>query len=270
LQSLYVVQGTIADPMTMDYRYGEIVNEARTKVYPRLISSGSGETLWELDEEIEIRPGKEKTIRANFNESDKDLEISGRNFQTPEYTFSRPRYWIEQNVELSARSAKITLKNSGTVSNTLESYRISGQKITSQRVQTIEREDLDSTMLYGKRSVNIDTGVMNDLDLGISIASYESKRKAQPIGITKSLMIRQGRFPSSQTLGYTMGTVIAVSDTQLAHDSDYVIVGERHSLRESLTLHDASFVLSPLSQNKVLLLNVSGRDELDGTNVVGY
>jgi hypothetical protein len=228
------------------------------------------ERLWELDEEIEIRPGKEKTIRANFNESDKDLEISGRNFQTPEYTFSRPRYWIEQNVELSARSAKITLKNSGTVSNTLESYRISGQKITSQRVQTIEREDLDSTMLYGKRSVNIDTGVMNDLDLGISIASYESKRKAQPIGITKSLMIRQGRFPSSQTLGYTMGTVIAVSDTQLAHDSDYVIVGERHSLRESLTLHDASFVLSPLSQNKVLLLNVSGRDELDGTNVVGY
>lgn len=270
LQSLYIVQGTIANPIAMDYEFGNIVNEARLKVRPRTISSGSSETLWELDETISIPDGSEKVIRANFGEVDKELEISGRNFQPPSFTFSRPRRWVEQSVEYSARSAKITLRNNGGRDQELTAAAIYGQKITSNRTQTIEREDADSTMLYGKRSVTIDTGLMNDLDLGIAVAAYESKRKAQPIGIAKSVTIRNGRYPASQMLGYSMGTVLNVSDAQLAHDSEYVIVGERHSVRQGMKLHDATYVLSPISQNKTLLVSVTGRNELDGTNVVGY
>jgi hypothetical protein len=270
IQSLYLSQGTIADPMTMDYEYGNIVNQANVKVWPRTISSGSSETLWQLDDDVEIPARSEKVIRANYNEADKELQIAGRNFQPPVFTYQNPRRWIEQHVELAAKSAKITLRNNGPRDQTLTNSIIYGQKLVSQRVQTIEREDASSTMVYGKRRVTIDTGVMNDLDLGIAVASYESTRKAQPIGIAKSVTIRSGRFPSSQTLGYTMGTVIAVSDAQLAHDSQYVIVGERHTVREGMKLHDATFILSPISQNKTLLVSVTGRDELDGTNVVGY
>jgi hypothetical protein len=268
---LYLTQGTIANPVTIDYVYGEIINDARVKVYPRTISAGNSETLWQLDEPIELSPNEEKRIRANFNEGDKELEIAGRNFQNPVLTFSHPHRWVEQRVELTARSAVIHLTNNSPYDQNLLDAVIYGQKLSSQRVQTVEKSDLDSTMLYGKRSVTIDTGVMNNLDEADALASYESKRKAQPIGIVKSAGIRGGgQFTPTQMLRFTMGTVIAVSDAQLAHNSNYVIVGESHRLSEGLSLHDARYILAPLNQSKVLLLNVDGRNELDGTNVVGY
>jgi hypothetical protein len=70
-------------------------------------------------------------------------------------------------------------------------------------------------------------------------------------------------------LSFATGTVICIEDTQLAHSENYVVLGERHVLRDGLNVHDATYDLMPLGRLSVLLVDIAGRSELD-ENVAGY
>lgn len=275
LQTLYQAQGTIDNAITLDYRFGDIVNDAEVVVQPRTISSGTNELLWQLEDNIQLKGGAEREIRARYTDANSDIEVSGREFQPLTITWAPANKWIDVKTEFEAKSAKITVRNPmpDEESNaiTITDIQVRGQKLTRQNKIEIRRQNDDSVGLYGRRSKKIQTSFMTDPVEAESLAYWVANRRATAAGEVKSVTVRTRPNDENlaQMLTYSMGTVICVIDAQLSHDQDYVVIGEQHTLRDAMKIHDVTYDLLPLTRLNVMLVGITGRNEV-GENVAGY
>lgn len=253
-----------------DYHYGEdIINDVTVMVYPRAID-GSNSVLWQLPEEIELRPAsttsRDKVVRANFNEEDSGVEIAAMEAFIDSIVFTGD---VDYRVEFDARSAKITLVNNDSIKNTVSSIVIKGKKVRT--FDTIEIQVMDgvSRVAYGWREYVIDSKLQADVNLAESVADYELHRRKDPYGAFHSLEV-QGvdDARNEQLVARTMGDRIRVLDTQLAHDGEYFIIGETHTwgLREG---YKVRWNLERADTRRFWVLGEAGFSELGETTFLG-
>lgn len=255
--------GTVSIITQAGYDYGrDIYNVAQVKNYPRTVGSGDNDTLWQLEDELIIQPGKERKIRASYTDSDSKNRIGATDVQMPTvadgtlaYTPANKTIFIDMTV--NGDSTEIRIQNDNAVAVTITTLVLKGRKITTFEAQTFEARDADSIRDYGMRTLVIDTKMMaNDL-LANSIAAHEVALRKDPRGMMKSVQVRvKDDTTRALAIGAEVGTRLRVADTQVAHDADYFVIGEQHRLAEGFR-HDVTWYLEKADRQARWKLNTS-------------
>lgn len=241
--------GTASVYIAANYLYGDtLANHIRVKNYPRTVSGVTTDTLWALEDEISIAPGKERKIRAAYKDEDSKNKVGATDVQTPNtgdgtlvYAPVSPE--LDVVVEADGDSAEIILRNNTPHDKAVTTLVLRGRKITTFEAQEFVQRDITSIGLYGQREYMVDTKMMaNDL-LADSIASHELSMRKDPHGRMKSVQLRpRDSTTRAQAIIMTIGNRVRIADTQTAHDEDYFILGEQHRYAEGAR-HDATWFL---------------------------
>ena len=255
-----------------DYRYGEdIINDVRVMVYPRQISDAAV-TLWELEEEIQLRPASKlkrpKTVRATFTDEDSGVEIAGYEPYVDQFVVADGDS-AGYTVDFQARGAQIALTNHTENKVTISTIVIKGRRLTS--FDTIEVQVIDgaSRVAYGWKEYVVDSKLQADLNLAESVADYELFRRKDPLGVFYSLEVQAvDDTRTEQILTRTMGDRIRVIDDQLVHDAEYFIIGEAHTwgLRQG---YKVKWNLERADAQSYWMLGTVGYSELGETTYLG-
>lgn len=266
LQLLNSTDLTLTDhAQSLRYTYGEgITNVVKTTVYPRTLGATNTEILWELNEPAKVREGDTKTIRARYN-SDENQTVSARDVQLPsggDFVVSSGSCTI--SMEADARSATLTLTNTGLGEAVVSTIVVRGQKVTAYDREEIMYEDTSSITDYGRREMSINTKLMASRDLAEAVGQWEAGRRSQPRGmISQVMLINRNYSYLAAMIELTIGNTIRVSETQTAHADNYVIMGEEHHIWDGLKRHETRWYLEPRTPVKSWILGVTGRSELD-------
>ncbi len=268
------VGGTISSGVLgMDYRYGAAMRNRIVAVCkPRSASAGTA-TLWQLDAAQLVRDGEEFTFRPQFSDEARGGEVTAQNVIQPNTGDGSLAYTGDLTVgdwEANARSATLTVTGGAAGAN-VTAVTVKGQALTTYNEQELVSSDALSITTYGLREMRIEPNILDNADFARSIADYELSRRKTPRGEIAALSVaardstRQG-----QMVAWTMGQRIRVVDTQLAADREYFILGEAHSLKQGLKVHETTWTLEPAEANKFWRAGVAGYSEAGQTTVAGY
>jgi hypothetical protein len=266
------LQGTVDNTWAdMDYRYSidDIKNIIRVANYPRSISAGSAEILWQLDATRTVRAGGTTTFRARYSDQDSDAKVSGRNVTAPNtgdgsLVVDPPDASYALNViDSSARSMKMEFVNDDNNDFDVTTLIVRGQKVTTYNREEVEVIDSLSSSLYGRHILSIDHKLLDDVDFADAIASYELVQRKDPRGIVRSIGINHR---SADTIDFminrTVGDWIRVVDDQTEHDDEYVIMGENHRW-EAGDKHFATYILQATDGLNYIIIDETGKNEID-------
>ncbi len=259
-----------------DYVWGEnLANVIRIGYRPRTVSAGNTEILWELDEEITLAPGEEKTITANYTEPGTDTRVAGEDFIAPTPTngdlSASPATIGVTGFEGNARSARITVQNSGKVDATLTLLRVRGRKITSHNVNEIVLRDADSIAQYGAREYAVTIDLIADAATAQGVAEYELYLRKNPIGEFKSVTFyNQNQDILDDMVGLIIQSTVRVIETQTGHDGTYMIIGISHSLTDAFKLQRTTFYLQRKLDLDFWQLGTTGYTELGTTTTLAF
>lgn len=255
--------GNVTTYTNGNYVYGDdIRNRILVKNYPRLVSATANDTLWQLDEPVTIKPGKDRKLRASYKDADSKNRVGATDVQMPTvaastlvYTPANLSLYIDLDVK--GDSAEIQLRNDTAYDITISTLILKGKKITTFEDQTFTVEDVTSVTAYSAREMTIDTKMMNDETLAVALAEYELLLRKTPRGQFKTVTLRpKDDTTRAQAIQYSIGTRINLADTQVAHNADYFIMGEQHRLGAGW-LHDVTWNLEPAAVFSAWQLNES-------------
>lgn len=253
---------------TIDYSYGEsIANDIRVKAYPRKITID--QLLWELDEVVELKPGKSRTIRARYSESGSDSKVGGRNAAVDNVDKDAH---ISISAEFFGDRADITVTNgSSTLDGELRAIQIVGDKMTTYNAQELSASDGVSKTFYGVREMQLDCKLIDNSNYAQSIAEYLLLRHHEPIGEVHSVMWTNNDDDRiSRSLETAIGDRVRIVDTQIVHDAEYFVIGERHRWdNHAGSGYQTTFFVEPASSLRVWNLGVAGFSELGETTWLG-
>jgi hypothetical protein len=259
-----------------DYVWGEnLANVIRIGYRPRTVSAGNTEILWELDEEITLAPGEEKTITANYTEPGTDTRVAGEDLIAPTPTngdlSASPATIGVIGFEGNARSARITVQNSGKTDATLTLLRVRGRKITSHNVNEIVLRDAASIAQYGTREYAVTIDLIADAATAQGVAEYELYLRKNPIGEFKSVTFyNQNQDILDDMVGLIIQNVVRVVETQTGHDGTYMIIGISHSLTDAFKLQRTTFYLQRKLDLDFWNLGTTGYTELGTTTTLAF
>jgi hypothetical protein len=259
-----------------DYVWGEnLANVIRIGYRPRTVSVGNTEILWELDEEITLAPNEEKTITANYTESGTDTRIAGEDFIAPNANngnlVASPTTIGVTGFEANARSARITVQNSGTADATLTLLRVRGRKITSHNVNEIVLRDAASIAQYGSREYAVTIDLIADAATAQGVAEYELYLRKDPIGEFKSVTFyNQNQDILDDMIGLLIQQVVRVVETQTGHDGTYMIIGIGHSLTDAFKLQRTTFYLQRKLDLEFWQLGTTGLTTLGTSTTLSF
>lgn len=250
------------------YAYGaDMANRVRVKVYPRNLSA-SDTLLWQLDEDIVLRPGDEHTINVSYTDEDSADDIAAKDSYIDGPSVVHDGSDVDFLTEFDARGAKITITNNDPADVTITGLAIKGKALTTFNEIECVAEDPANRAQYGYNDYVIDSKLMGSSLFAQTIADYELSRRKDPYGAIRSMNIRADTAERlEQVVNRTIGDRIRVIDDQLSHDAEYFIIGERHTwgLRE---FWNVEWILEPAQTLQVWLLGVAGHSELGETTVL--
>lgn len=255
-----------------DYGYGEdMYNVVEVIINPRALSPTSNEALWTLDEPIALKAGQERTIRAQFA-SDEGAQIAGRSVRLPDgVDFVASAGCRISGFTAAATSAEITVRNDAITDGTVTTIVVRGQKLTTFKPQTITASDAESVALYGRRVLTIDAGMLSDPSYAYDLAYYLLGLYKDPRGaLRKARLANKNTTLAVQMQLRQIGERITINEAQTGHSGQYVIMGQRHELREGLTVWLCEWTLEPASATDVWILGQSGFSELGSTTKLGF
>jgi len=249
-----------------DYAYGEdMANRVHVKAYPRAISATSDSLLWELDEDITIRPYDTHTMTVEYSDEDTGAEVAGKDAYLDAAALVHNGISVDFAPEFEARNAKIAITNNDSFDVTITGMAIKGKKLTTYNEVGLVAEDMTALVQYGILEYTIESKLLSDVLFAQTLADYELERRKAPRGAIRSMTVRADTDArTEQVVNRTIGDRIAVIDDQLSHDGEYFIIGERHEygLRE---FYNVTWRLEPAENNKYWLLGVAGYSELGTT-----
>lgn len=272
------LQGTVDNTWAeMDYRYSgeDIQNIIRVVNYPRSISAGSAETLWQLEEPRTVRTDGTVKFRARYSDQDNDAMVSGRNVTTPNTVDGSLAVdpvgasYSMRVVDSSARSMQIEFVNTGNDDFDVTTLIVRGQKVTAYNREEVEATDSLSMSLYGRHVMTINHKLLNDFNFANALAGYELVQRKDPRGIVRSIGINHR---SAETIDFminrTVGDWIRVVDDQTEHDGEYVIMGEQHRWQAG-DKHSVDYILQPTDGLDYIIINISGKNGIDSGRYIG-
>ncbi len=265
---LGTVDNTWAD---MDYRYGmaDIINIVRVGNYPRSISAGSAETLWELEKNRAVQADGTVVFRARYREQDSDAQVAGRNVTEPNLGDSSlvidpvGASHVFSVDESNARSMKISIVNDGNKELDVTTLIVKGQKVTTYNREEVEAVDSVSLVLYGKQVMTINNRLLDDEAYAANLGNYELAQRKDARGVVRSIGInRRNSANEDMMINRSIGDWIQVVDDQTDHDGEYIIMGERHRWEDG-DWHTVDYILQPGDTQNYIFIDETGKNVID-------
>lgn len=273
---------TIAQTFTnwheAEYTYGDrLANIIKVVYKPRTISADNNEVIWQSEEEIEISAGEQKTVNARYAAPDSGAKVAGKNFRLPTAAngdlVSTTGTVGVVGFEEGARSATITLENSGTGPSTVTLIRLRGQKITTFSDVEIEVRDPESIAKHGPLPVTISYPLISSEEEARSIAESELYLRSTPRGAFRYIgFYNQNSTYVDWALSATslIENRVRVIEGQTSHDQEYFVIGVEVEVSEAQKLHKTRYYLEPADPVDFWQLAVSSFGELDTATYLSY
>ncbi|MCK6580634.1 MAG: hypothetical protein L6Q98_21290 [Anaerolineae bacterium] len=242
---LYDVAPTVTfsdDMMGMTYTYAgvnSLKNEVIVVCHPRTVSASSTEILWQLqDDVIVVEPGQTRKVYVKFQD-EKASRIGGKDVTLTDVTFAYGS--ASYTINAKANGAELVFTNDGNGEPAVvQTAIVRGKKITTYNRIEAKAQDQTSMSFYGRRTMRLNLPGLSALEQAQYVADFELLRRKQPRGEVSSLALvshgKSGGEYHAQQLALTIGSSIAISESQTGHNRRYFIIGEAHELAQGATL----------------------------------
>lgn len=251
--------------------FEDLVNYIEVECFPRQVAAAATDLLWELSNPITLPPGTSQTIQTPFIDATTKQKIGARNVQTPsgaDVVFSTGTGSIYKTD--TGQRSDITVTNTGTNAAVLDTLNVRGQSITSHYPAQVYSQDAVSVAQYGKRALKLSLKLLHDVSEAQGIADFELVQRNSAAGRAESVKLKDRPTPTHDQITKTIGDLVRLIDTQLAHDRLYHIVGERHRLDVANDILETEWLLLPKPEVDFWVLGEAGFGELGTETVLGY
>lgn len=238
---------------SIDYAWGEpIVNDCTVMYYQRNVSAATNVKLWSLDTTFDVASGETETMRCYFKDNEaKDARVSAITGTVAIAVFTASGGRITATItDVDSTSCTIDVVNSSGGTRTVTAMRIEGQMLTAFNAESRTREDSTSIDDNGRRTERIDSKWTPSRKWAKQLAQFRVNRFKDPAGAVRSIVGRYQEDPARFAL-CEVGRVVRVSDSQLAHDKEYVVIGEDHDWRPGVNNHEVRLYLEPRTPTRV-------------------
>lgn len=242
------------------YTYGEgLVNQVRVTVRPRQVGT-PGSTLWELNTAQFIPAGQFRTITARLRDANGN-SIGGTTFQSPlaytDYTANTAADGSGTDVtaDIFVRIAiggfhgsAVTLdvlSFSGSDAYLQPGTRLRGTPLLQNDPILIEQTDWASVQAYGLHLLEFNLPYFVTVEEANTLAATELARRKTPFGAIKTLTLSR-RAGYESALSLTLFDRISVSESHTAHQGEYLIIGEAHTIDLAGNRHEVTWLLEPI------------------------
>lgn len=253
-------------PTGLKYTYGDqVVNVVKIDANPR--QTGNSETLWSLDRTVTI-PAQE-TINFDIRLRKSNGQFAGASSLSGSPTFSSGTAVVTVTAE--GGKAAVAVANSASQQAIMTGLTVTGAPTIQQNAMSVTVEDSTSISAYGKRGLQVSLGPVEDYDDVRDIAQFELNRRKDPSGNVSELEFvnKDNGTANLHQLTWKIGTRLNVVASELSHDSDYFIIGERHKWGSG-EVHKTTYYLEPASKSQFWILGQSGFTELGETTTLAY
>ena len=256
----------------LKYRYGaDFANHVRVTVIPRQIGVPNS-PLWTLENVQRLPPGVRR-ITVSYRASDGSpmgaLNVSALLFAANSRADGAglPVTITGLIVEAGASSAVLEFRNeSGATAYLMPGALLLGTPLLIGTPIEIEKTGTVSVTFFGQRALVLNVPLLDSADEAEQMAAYELRLRRQPQGIVPSLETSNRTHPQ-HVLARTLFDRIRLSDTQIGHDAEYLIIGEAHEVDLGGTRHHVSWTLERADPTLFWQIDSS---RLDQTTTVAY
>lgn len=263
------------------YRYGDdVINHVEVNYEPRSVGT-PGSILYQAPNPISVQAGEARIFNAFYRDPDvESARVGGMDMIDP----IPGTDWIANSeddgsgTDLTAQvalfadfkggQAAITILNSAAVTVYITLLRLKGTPITAYARETYVDFDGESIANHGLHKRTLNLNFVDDLELIRNFTGSLLRRFASPQGRLEQVTLRNASL-TQQTSLLGLGVICDLDDLENA-ETDYVVVGVRHSIDQASGDNLLTLILEPLSRQIYWLLQVTGRSELDQTTILGF
>lgn len=252
----------IPTPMEYEYSYGdEVYTSINYRVYPRKISTNSNDIVYRSETDISVPPNGSVTVNAQYSD-DTDIKVAAINPYWDSTGFTAEGGVQVTGMELGANSAKITFSNTTSEEKLVTAYTIRGIKITISSEINIYIES-PNIQTFKKRQMQVDSKLL-DFNSANVLAPFELARFSNAVGRIKSIkyVVRDSTYRNFIT-NNTIGSIIAIPETQTGHNANYVIIGEEFNVMDGQQHVEVTYYVEQLTNLKFIMLDTTNRNKLD-------
>ena len=234
-------------PIAVDYDYGDLLcNMVRVIAQPPRLDTEST-TLFQLDSPVTIPPLTTVEIEALLTgRNGKRAATIAAALENGTFTSGT----AEVALSLFGEKAIMRVTNSSAVTDAvLDTQDIAGQELSVQNKMMATAEDATSITAYGRQQeLRLNLRALADFDDAQTIAAWELARRKDPLGHISSVTLLNKNDGSANEfqLNRTIGDRIRIKLAGLGHDSDHLLIGEKHAVRDGGQVHETTFYFEPV------------------------
>ena len=200
-----------------------------------------------------------------------DKLIAGVHYQTntaPDGSGTDRSIYADMRLEdVSFNGAQLRIHNrTATPMYLLADASIKGTPLYTGAPYEVAYRNHATEIFYGGYTLMLDMPLLDDIGMGHDIARYELARRKNPIGIAHEIQL-SSRHDGTPALAYGLFDRITVTDSQLKHSADSIIIAEYHTVDEGGWRHRVKWLLEPANPQNFWLI---GQGRLDASTVVAY
>lgn len=271
------------------YVYGDdVFNDVTVNYQPREVGT-SNVVLGEIDHSVQVSPQQSREITLRFRDPDnKDVRVGGTSLVALESGVDYIANTASDGsgsdmtanlgmtvINTSGQSITLSLSNTSlSTSLYVTTLQQRGLPVYTYAQQSIHEVDVDSVKDYGLFKKSYSLKLVSDDDLASNYARLQVNRFKDPIG--RFMNVTFVANTNNTLMGYAsttysqVGTIITINDTTLTkQNTQYVIVGVRHSVTAQMRQHRVTWTLKPLQRERYWLLGVTGWGELGQKTYLG-
>lgn len=269
-----------------DYVDGEdVINHVTINYQPRKLGEAAVVIYTATNVPLQIAAGETKTLTARYRDpNQEDARIGAVDCLIPvvgtdivagftELNSNAGRY-LGVSVDFNAQSAKVALTNShGWRVMYINTLQLKGTPIYTYDRQFVEVGDANSQVENDTESKRLDIPLVGDEALITDYAYNVLSRFKDPASLYKNVRFFANKNDTrmANALSMVIGSRIALVDSYLGHDADYVVVGEKHVLTAGGDhTHEVNWIFKPVTRQTFWILGVVGKSELGSTTYLGF
>lgn len=249
----------------------DLVNYIEVECFPRQVSGVTTNLLWQLNTPVSIPIGASQTIQTPFIDATTQQPIGAKNVQTPsggDLVFSSGTGSVSKTDK--GQRSEITITNTGTTAAVLNTLNVRGRTVTIPYPASVYAQNAGSVSIYGKRALKLSLKLLDSITEAQDIANFELVQRNSALGRATSVKLRDLPTVTPMLVTATIGDLVELIDTQLAHSRLYHIMGERHRLNVANGMLETEWLLQPRPEVDFWLLGEVEFSELGLETVLGY
>lgn len=263
----------------------DLANQITIHYLPREVGS-VGAVLWSSSSvPISIAAGETRKISARYRDPDNETaRVGGKDFIAPasgtDYVANTQSNGSGTNVTSSlgvfvsfvAASAEITLVNNTNATMYVTTLQLRGTPIIAYNPESVTVRDAQSIYDYNRHVKVLNLPMISDAEMARNLAYMLLGRYKKPFARFERVGFRAEESGALEgyALNRTVGDCITITNGQLDHDIDYVIVGERHRVDFKQRRHETEWIVKPVAVGAYWLAGIAGASEAGETTYAGF